>query len=80
VNKFKEDVQEVLAKGESFDAFDLTVKNVVKVKQGDKKIVLLSDIPATGKHMLTWIWQNAMEPNVFDAYGKLVSYAENNFK
>jgi len=80
VRQFKEDVQAVLAKGESFDAFDWTVKGVVKVKKGDTKLVLLSDIPATGKNMLTWIWENAMEPNVFDAYGKLVSYAENNFK
>jgi len=78
--KFKEEVQAAIAKGESYDAFDLSVKGVVKVKKGDSKVVLLSDIPASGKNMLTWIWENAMEPNVFDAYGKLVSYAENNFK
>jgi hypothetical protein len=80
LSKFKEEVQSALAKGESYDVFDLSVKGVVKVKKGDSKVVLLSDIPASGKNMLTWIWENAMEPNVFDAYGKLVSYAENNFK
>lgn len=80
VKQFKEEVQSVIAKGESYEAFDLSVKGVVKVKKGETKVVLLTDIPATGKNMLTWIWENAMEPNVFDAYGKLVSYAENNFK
>jgi hypothetical protein len=80
VNQFKQDVQSSISKAESFEAFDLSVKGVIKVKKNDSKVVLISDVPASGKNMLQWLYENCMEPNVFAAYGKLKSYCDNNFK
>jgi len=80
VESFKLQVQDTLAKAETFDALDLSVKGTIKVKKGESKPILLQDIPASGKNMIQWFYENCMEPNVFAAYGKLKGYADNDFK
>lgn len=80
VLKHQNSVQEVVAKAQAYEVFDLSTAGVIKIKIGETKSVLIDDIPAKKDNTLEWFVENSMEPAVFEAYGKLKSYAESDFK
>ena len=75
VHEYKRRVSDVFSKLESYNAIDLTKDGFIAVGQ-TKKEPILDNIPAKGKDMITWAYDNFLEPQVFDGIQRIEKIAE----
>lgn len=71
VVKYKKMVNEAFIKIKSFDAIDLTVDGTIAATVKNKQEVIANEIPGKGDNMLTWLFDNYLEPVAFDAVFKI---------
>lgn len=70
INKYKTNVSSVIEKALSYKLFDLTKDGHIAAGT-NKKELLLSDVPEKGEKMLDWIFENCLEPEVYEAVNSL---------
>ena len=75
VHEYKRKVSDVFSKLESYNAIDLTKDGFIAVGQ-DKKEVILDNVPGKGKDMVSWAFDNFLEPKVFEGIRKIEKIAE----
>ncbi len=75
VHDYKRKVSDVFSKLESYHAIDLTKDGFIAVGQ-NKKEPILENIPAKGRDMINWAYENFLEPEVFDGIQKIEKIAE----
>lgn len=75
VQQYKRKVSDVFSKLESYNAIDLTKDGFIAVGQ-TKKEPILHDIPAKGKDMVSWAFDNFLEPEVYEGIQKIEKIAD----
>lgn len=75
VHLFKRKVSDVFTKLESYNALDLTKDGHIAAGQ-TKKDLVLSGIPAKGKDMISYVYDNFTDPDMYNGIQKLEKIAE----
>lgn len=72
-NKAKVNASNLFEKMKSFEVLDLTVDGTIAAKNGNKKEVVATDLPAKGEGMLTWVIENFLTDTATNIIVKLNS-------
>lgn len=75
VDQYKAQVSELIEKGRAYNAFDCTLNGTIVILQ-PKTETLIDDVDAKGEDMLQWLFENCLEPRVFEAIEKLNLYSQ----
>lgn len=75
VEQYKKQVSELIELGKAYDAIDCTLDGTIVVLI-PKKEILIEDVDAKGENMLQWLFDNCLEPRVFEAIEKLNLYSQ----
>lgn len=75
MDQYKVEVSKLIELAKAYNAFDTTVNGTLVVLKPEKNI-LLDGIDAKGEDMLTYLFENRLEPNVFEAIEKLNLYSQ----
>lgn len=70
IDAYKRKVSEVFSMADSYKVFDLTKDGDIVLLQPAREI-LFTGIPAKGKDMIDWVFQNSLQPEVHEAVNKL---------
>jgi len=75
VRDFKADVSKLIELGRAYNAFDCTLNGTIWMTNPSKEL-LIEDVDAKGDDMLQWLFDNCLEPRVFNAIEKLNLYSQ----
>lgn len=75
INGYKKNVSELVELCKSFEVFDLTTDNTVVILK-PKKEVLIEEVKVKGEDIPQWMFDNCLEPVVYKALEKLMTYSK----
>ncbi len=70
INEHKKYISNIFEKAKSYDVLDLTTNGLI-VAGDKKKEIIGEDIPEKGEHMLTWVYDNYLNPKASEIIFKL---------
>lgn len=75
INGYKKNISELVELSKSYEVFDLTTdKKVVLLKP--KKEVLIDEADVKGENIPQWMYDNCLEPVVYNALERLMTYSK----